>query len=125
MVSFEACLSRYLKTNIAGVPLLGSGGELPYFSDNEQYQLKKAAHKVIAANEEFVANKDIIVGVNAYSSAQAIDKISQYAGYCDAILLLLSHYYPVSFNQYYQSIRAIAHASTTTILFYYFRKSLR
>ncbi|WP_189386227.1 hypothetical protein [Shewanella litoralis] len=60
------------------------------------------------------------MGVNVYSSAQAIDKTSKYAGYCDAILLLLSHYYPVSFNQYYQSIRAIAHASTTLILFYYF-----
>ncbi|WP_160053984.1 dihydrodipicolinate synthase family protein [Shewanella litoralis] len=44
MVSFEACLSRYLKKNIAGVTLLGCGGELPYFSDNEQYQLVKAAH---------------------------------------------------------------------------------
>lgn len=120
ILSFEACLVRYLKTNIAGVTILGSGGELPYFSDNEQYQLVKTTHNVVSAHKALAANKHIIVGVNAYSTVQAIDKISQYTGYCDAILLLLSHYYPVSFNQYYQSILNIAKASTTPILFYYF-----
>lgn len=114
IVNFEACLRHYLTTDITGVTILGSGGELPYFSDKEQLDLLISAHHTIGTH------KNIIVGLQAYSATQAIDKINLYQSYADAILLLVNRYYPVAFEDYYQSIRTIAAASDTPIIFYYF-----
>lgn len=110
----NASIDYYLNSDISGVTVLGSGGELPYFSDDEQYQIVKASH-------ERLANKKLIIaGVNAQSSKQALQKISSYAPYVDCILLLLNDYYQTSFNDYYHAIKKTALASEKPILFYYF-----
>jgi dihydrodipicolinate synthase/N-acetylneuraminate lyase len=54
IVNFEACLRHYLTTDITGVTILGSGGELPYFSDKEQLELLISAHLTIGAHKKII-----------------------------------------------------------------------
>lgn len=110
----KACLEYYNQTDLPGVTLLGSGGELPYFSDSEQYDIIKAAFNYLDGS------KVIIAGVHAYSSTQAIEKIASYSAYVDYILLLVPDYYQSTFEDYLQTLECIAQHSAKPILFYYF-----
>lgn len=111
---FDKCLGYYLGTDIHGLTILGSGGELPYFSDQEQLKIVQYTYSKVQNK------KPLIIGVNAYSSAQAIEKITAYKGYSSYILLLLTPYYKSSFENYLKAIENIAQHSTSPILFYYF-----
>ena len=111
---FNASIEYYLNSNVAGVTILGSGGELPYFSDDEQYQIVKTSH------EKIENKKLIIAGVHTHSSKLASEKITRYAPYVDCILLLLNDYYYTEFDDYFQAIVRVAQVSEKPILFYYF-----
>jgi len=109
-----ACLEFYEKSDVSGVTILGSGGELPYFSDSEQLAIVEATHKRLGGY------KSIIAGVLAYGAKQAISKIESYGAYVDAVLLLLTDYYISHFEEYLNTVAAIASSSRKPILFYYF-----
>ena len=110
----KACLEYYNQSDIPGVTLLGSGGELPYLSDSEQYAVIESAYHYLNHN------KVIIAGIHAHSSKQAIDKITSYTPYVDYVLLLLSDYYHSSFAEYLHALKQIAQHASKPILFYYF-----
>lgn len=110
----KACLEYYNQSDIPGVTLLGSGGELPYLSDSEQYTVIESSFHYLNHN------KSIIAGIHAHSSKQAIDKITSYTPYIDYVLLLLSDYYHNSFSDYLHALKHIAQQSSKPILFYYF-----
>lgn len=110
----KSCLEYYIQSDIPGITLLGSGGELPYLSDSEQYVVIESAFHYLNNN------KSIIAGIHAHSSKQAIDKITSYSPYIDYALLLLSDYYHSSFSDYLHALKHIARQSSKPILFYYF-----
>jgi dihydrodipicolinate synthase/N-acetylneuraminate lyase len=110
----NTCIEHYLETQIAGLTILGSGGELPYFSDNEQYLM------VRMVSEKLQNKKTLIAGINAYSSHHALQKIKAYTPYIDSVLLLLNEYYQSTFEDYYHAISTIAHSASVPILLYYF-----
>lgn len=110
----DACVQFYREAGIRGVTVLGSGGELPYFSDAEQVKVVKRARQ--AAGSEVL----LIAGVNAYSASQAIGKIDALQGHADVALLLLNDYYAGTFADYQQALARIAAQSPLPLLFYYF-----
>jgi len=110
----EASLAYYNHTNIPGITLLGSGGELPYFSDNEQLKLVASASKYLDAD------KAIISGVFAHSFSQAIEKIDSYTPYVDYVLLLLTDYYRIEFSDHLNALKSIAEQAKKSIIYYYF-----
>jgi len=114
IVGLKACLHYYNQSDITGVTILGSGGELPYFSEQEKLEIITTTRQQL--NEE----KTLIAGVDAYSSKQAIDVIASYEPHIDYVLLLLCDYYQTSFEDYLQALRNIAQQSSKPILFYYF-----
>lgn len=113
-MGLKSCIDYYNQTNLPGVTILGSGGELPYFSDSEQYAIIESTF------HHLDRSKSIIAGVYVYSSAQAIEKIISYSPYVDYILLLMADYYQSSFEEYLSSLKCIANQSPKPILFYYF-----
>ena len=64
----EACINYYNSNSNPGVTVLGSGGELPYFTDKEQLQILKFAR------EHLNSDKTIIAGLHVHSSKQAHQK---------------------------------------------------
>lgn len=110
----KASLDYYNQCDLPGVTVLGSGGELPYFSDSEQYSIIESAF------HRLDRSKSLIAGVNAFSAVQAVEKIKSYSPYADYILLLLSDYYESSFDDYLRTLACIAEQSSKPILFYYF-----
>ena len=112
--ALSVSLDYYLATDVCGLTILGSGGELPYFSDQEQVAIAKTAA------EKIKGEKTLIIGVNAYSEYHAIEKINAIDQYADYIMLLLPSYYQYSFEDYKQSLTNIAKASKLPILYYHF-----
>ncbi len=110
----DACVNYYLNAGMPGLTVLGSGGELPYFSDEEQVRI--VAHVRHTAGSEML----LIAGVNAYSTSQAVSKIDTLKDHADVILLLLSDYYGAHFSDYKQAFTDIAAQSALPLLLYYF-----
>lgn len=110
----DACVQFYRGAGVTGITVLGSGGELPYFSDAEQFSIVKRARQ--AAGSQTL----LIAGLNAYSARQAIDKIDALQGQADVLLLLLNDYYAASFADYQQALAEIAAQAPLPLLFYYF-----
>jgi dihydrodipicolinate synthase/N-acetylneuraminate lyase len=114
LIGLELCIDYYLEADISGLTILGSGGELPYLSDDEQLKVLQCASKKVAKG------KPIIVGVNTFSAKHAIDKIETYQEHADAVLLLFSDYYKGDFTNLKQAVADVASASSLPILYYHF-----
>lgn len=111
---FKACVDFYLETDVSGVTILGSGGELPYFSDEEQYEL------INEASLHIQGKKPIIAGVNAFSSHQALQKINHYRNHAQVVMLLMQRYYDWSFTDFRKVISDIASKSPLPVIYYHF-----
>ena len=112
------CLDFYLSSSISGITVLGSGGELPYLTDSEQLAVVKHTHDVVV--ETGNSKIPVIVGVNAFGVKQAINKIEQYQGMADAIMLLFNGYYQQSFSELKQAVKAVVERSPMPVLYYHF-----
>lgn len=110
----SALVDYYSGKGIQGLTVLGSGGELPYFSDQEQLDVLSY---VAAATHN---KTPIIMGLYSLSAQQALEKINSYQPYASAILLMLDQYYEVPFETYKKAFEDIATKSNTPIIFYYF-----
>ena len=110
----QACIDFYLANDITGLTILGSGGELPYFTDQEQQDICQFVR------QHCPPSCQLIVGVNAYSVEQAQQKIAAVGNSADAVLLLLPDYYPTDFENYLTALETIAESSVLPIVFYYF-----
>lgn len=108
------CLNFYMASDIQGVTVLGSGGELPYFSDAEQLHVVKYVKHIVQDK------KPIIVGVNAFSVEQAVIKIEQYQGLADAVMLLFHGYYKPAFSDLKRAVAAVSARSSVPVLYYHF-----
>jgi dihydrodipicolinate synthase/N-acetylneuraminate lyase len=104
----------YSGKGVQGLTVLGSGGELPYFSDQEQ--LDVLSHVVSITSDK----TPIIMGLYSLSAQQALTKIKTYEPYASAILLMLDQYYDVPFAAYKKAFEDIAAKSNIPIIFYYF-----
>lgn len=116
-IDFDAipgCLEYYQQSAIHGITILGSGGELPYFSAQEQVAVAKIA---AAANNKRVP---LIIGVNAYSEHQAIEQCQAMSEDADYIMLLITSYYQQPFEQLLAALKNIAAASPIPVIYYHF-----
>ncbi|MBU3003805.1 dihydrodipicolinate synthase family protein [Paraglaciecola arctica] len=109
-----SCIDHYLKADVNGLTILGSGGELPYLSDEEQLKI------LIQSSQKVAKRKPIIVGVNTFSAQHAAAKILTYQQYADAVLLLFTDYYIVDFEDLMLAIEEVASTSPLPILYYHF-----
>lgn len=115
-LNFEAvseCIAYYESAQVEGITVLGSGGELPYLTDDEQYQ-------IVACAKKCTSSARLLVGVNAFGADHALQKIKRYTGLADAVMLLLDSYYDLDFEDYFNAVKQVADQSTLPILFYYF-----
>lgn len=108
------CLNFYMASDIQGITVLGSGGELPYFSDVEQLRVVKHVKHIVQDK------KPIIMGINAFSVEQAITKIEQYQGLADAVMLLFHGYYKQAFSDLKRAVAAVSARSSVPVLYYHF-----
>lgn len=112
--AFSSCLNHYLGSEVKGLTLLGSGGELPYFSDAEQLAIAQHAHRQVAGQ------KTLLTGVNVYGEYQAKDKIKQLSPFTDAVMLLLCDYYRCSFAAVKATVKAIAASADVPVFYYHY-----
>jgi dihydrodipicolinate synthase/N-acetylneuraminate lyase len=110
----DACVRFYRDAGLGGVTVLGSGGELAYFSAVEQRQILQQVRE--SAGHDL----QIITGIHAFGSQQALEKIDALQGLADAVLVLLDTYYRVPFTEYAQALGEIASRSPIPVLLYYF-----
>lgn len=114
--ALPACIDYYLReqNKIQGLTIMGSGGELPYFSDQEQTAIAKATSQIVARR------LPLIMGVNAYSEHQAIQRCLAMGEHANYVMLLLTGYYQQPFELILTSLRNIAAASPVPIIYYHF-----
>lgn len=114
LTGLSRCLAFYLDSPVAGVTVLGSGGELPYLSDAEQLSVLEHAYQCV--NKA----KPIIVGVNAFSVHHARDKIDAYQGKADAVMVLFTGYYKHDFSALKNALKTVVKSSPMPVLYYHF-----
>jgi dihydrodipicolinate synthase/N-acetylneuraminate lyase len=110
----SACLKFYMDSPIAGITVLGSGGELPYLSDSEQLSVVEHVYQSVGDA------KSIIVGVNAFSAHHAIDKIATYEGKASAVMVLFNAYYKNDFLALKNALKTVVESSSMPVLYYHF-----
>ncbi len=110
----DACVRFYREAGLGGLTVLGSGGELAYFSSDEHRQILQQVRDS-AGND-----LQIITGIHAFGSQQALKKIEALQGLADAVLMLLDTYYRVPFPDYARALGEIAARSPIPVLLYYF-----
>lgn len=108
------CIEYYLNTEVNGLTIMGSGGELPYFTDSEQFALAKSVSEIVAKR------KPLIMGINAYSEYHAIERCCTIGEHADYLMLLLTGYYKQPFDLMLQTLTAIANASPVPLIYYHF-----
>ena len=114
--ALPACIDYYLREHnqIQGLTIMGSGGELPYFTDEEQ-------DAIAITTSRIVANRlALIMGVNAYGEHQAIVRCKKIGEHADYVMLLLTGYYQQPFELILASLRNIADASPVPVIYYHF-----
>lgn len=114
LIGLSRCLKFYLDSPTAGVTVLGSGGELPYLSDAEQLAVVKHTYQCVNKT------KPVIVGVNAFSVHQALDKITAYQGMADVVMVLFTDYYKHDFSALKSALKAVVESSPIPVLYYHF-----
>lgn len=110
----QACVRFYQGAGLGGITVLGSGGELPYFFAEEQQQILRQVRETAGDSLQ------IITGIHAFSTRQALEKVEGVSALADAVLLLLDNYYRVPFADYVKAIGDIAAQSPVPVLLYYF-----
>lgn len=115
LADFKHNLHRYNQTDLAGYVVLGSTGESVLLSSKETEGI------LVAAREAASAEKKMIAGTGAESTAETIERTKRAAklGY-DAALVKTPYYYKPVYKPevYLTHYRAVADASPIPILLY-------
>ncbi len=111
----EHLVSFYVESGCHGAVILGSGGELPYFSFDERIQIIKAA--VEAAQGKI----RILAGTGFFSLGET-ERFLKEAGILDidGLLVILPTYYPIPFTDVQAFYKHISAISEKPIFYYHY-----
>jgi dihydrodipicolinate synthase/N-acetylneuraminate lyase len=113
--SMKSLVERLRDHQLAGLTVLGSGGELPYLTLSEREDVVRAVRA--AAPESFC----LIVGLACFGTVQAVDEARRMvAAGADALAVALPQYYPTPIDGIIGHYDAIAGAVEIPILYYHF-----
>lgn len=111
--AFEALLEHLMLHGADAICVLGSVAEVAYLSSDE-------TKRIISIALNYVRGRcPVYVGITAKNTISAIE-LASYAKDCGADGLMLSpfSYFPLSENEIYSYVRAIADATAIPIIFY-------
>jgi dihydrodipicolinate synthase/N-acetylneuraminate lyase len=100
LASLKSLVQLLRGHELAGLTVLGSGGELPYLTLSEREDVVRAVRA--AAPDSF----RVIVGMACFGVVQAVDEARRVAAAgADALLVALPQYYPTPDRRDHRSLR--------------------
>ncbi len=113
--AFAQNLQRYMRTQLAGIVVLGSNGEAPYLDDEESQRM------IAAAREHVPGDRRLIAGAGAESTRETIAAVKRAAGAgADVVLVRTPAYYKsqMTADVFVRHYTAVADASPVPVLLY-------
>lgn len=110
---FRALIRRQVESGVEGIVPLGSTGEAPTLTKEEQKRI------IAIAREETPEHTSLMVGTGTYSTAQTIENMQAAQGMgADSSLIITPYYNKPTQEGLYQHFKAIAKAVNLPIVIY-------